>query len=112
MIIRRHVVELAAYGVREAVVAHVDEDIHIHTADGLADDAFGFAGTEAGAFGLNQVSVAPVGVVPRLVEEFVFAGTAPRNDEIIDFLPNRSAALEGDDAQRCKGTAVNKLVFL
>ena len=57
MIIRRHVIDLTAHLIGNAVIENIDHDIEISTADGIIDNAPAFTGTVARTAEIHKITV-------------------------------------------------------
>ena len=70
MVVRGHMVQVAIYGIGQAVVADIDHNEQIFSADRLSDNSFGLPGSETGAVAVDQVIVQLIAGKKRRIQRF------------------------------------------
>ena len=70
-------IDIAAQGIGQAVVADVDQNIQVISADRLFDNALGFPGTKAGDSCVNDIGILLIFQKGQTVFRGVFALLAP-----------------------------------
>ena len=101
MVIRRHVVCVAAKRIRQTVIADIKQNVDIISADRFVDDTFCLSRTETRNLRLNDIAVALIAFVGGNVflSKFISASFSPLNQVIVDFFSKCGAAVQRNQSQ-------------
>ncbi len=103
VVVGRHVVFMAAYGVGKAVICHIHHKKQIVTTDRMPDSAFGFTAAETGSVAFHQIGVSLVAPEGNIIFMFVFPfRTEPYKVAVYHF-SKFPAAFQRNHAQRAGG---------
>ena len=97
MVIRGHVVGITVQGIGHVVVAHVNHNVEIVSADRFLDDTFGFTGTETGGCCADDIAVSLIALESNVALVLMLPLIAPGNQIAVDLITQLFAAFQGDD---------------
>ena len=100
MIVRRHVVQMTVHCIGQTVVADIDHDKKIFSADRFAQNAFCLTRTETRAAVLYEIIFAFIGCEKCGIYIFFKGFLAKSDNMVVDLLPKSFAALERGDFKR------------
>ena len=101
MIVRGHVILVSEQGIGQAVVADVNQNVDVVSADGFVDHTFALAGTETGSLGFEDITAAFISFILGNIL-FVFCISAPGSplyQVVVHLLPEGDAACKRNDAK-------------
>ena len=99
MVIRRHMVCLAAQGIGQAVIAYVNHQIQVIAADRFTENALGLAASESGNTRGNNVVISLITFENDIGMMLVLSFISPLNEIVVDLLAEFLAAGKGNDAE-------------
>ena len=97
MVIRGHMIGIAVKGVGHVVVAYVNQNVNVISADRFFDDTFGFAGTKTGSCCTDDVAVPLIAFESDVALVLVFPLITPGNQIVVDPITQLFAAFQGND---------------
>ena len=100
VIVRGHVVYMAAQRISEAVVADIHHDVEVVAADRLVDNALCLAAAKAGDLCVHNIRILLVSFKSNGGFIFVFPFPAPVRQIVVHFFAQLCAAVHRDQAQR------------
>ena len=111
MIVRRHMVLMAAQTISQRVIADIHQQIEIEAPDGFLDGSLCLPGSKTGDFRVQQVGVFLITGESQRVLVLAFPFRPPFHQIFVDSFGERLAALQRDNSQRAYGNGFQVSFF-
>ena len=110
MIIRRHVVDLSAERICDAVITHIHQKEDVVASDRIKDGRLAFTAAEPRGLGADQVIVPDISMHLRVGGTLVLTFRAPAHDIIVDLFSHLFTGRKSDDAKIADGHLIQILI--
>ena len=90
---------VAAQRILDIVIAHIDHDIKVFSADRFFDDSLSFSGTKTRNISIDQKGISGVSCKGHIPQMLLYAFLSPFHQVIIYLLAKRLAAYQGNKTE-------------
>jgi hypothetical protein len=92
-------VRVAAQGISQAVIAYIDQNVEIHSADGIIDHTLGFTGTETRHFCIDKISRSGIALKKRALHKLMLTLLTPLYNVGINLAAQCGTALKSYNSE-------------